>query len=175
MLMKEFYVFKKKDLIKAINMIKKYPKEQIDMALDKLINDKQETIIDNLDRLGHLINIGEYYLFQPIELDNTDITMYERTNPIHYKREKLSFSISKRKAREDLKGTKIDLLLRQIKNEYMICKQDHKVKKGQWFEKCGRIIHELKEFINEDKLYMYALHHLLEVLSYNNKVTLINF
>ena len=28
MLMKEFYVFKKKDLIKAINMIKKYPKEQ---------------------------------------------------------------------------------------------------------------------------------------------------
>jgi hypothetical protein len=175
MLMKEFYVFKKKALVKGVNMIKKYPKEQIDMALDKLITDKQEIITDNLGRVGHLINIGEYYLFHPIELEKEDITMYERTNPIPYKREKLSFSISKRKAREDLKGTKIDLLLRQIKNEYSICKKDNTIKKGLWFERCGRIIHELKKTINEDKLHTYALHHILDVLSYNNKVTLINF
>ena len=86
--MKEFYVYKKNDLIMAINSVKKYPDEQINIALEKLTSDKHEIITDRFGRTGYLINIGEYYMFQPIELENENISMYERTHPLDYKREK---------------------------------------------------------------------------------------
>ena len=88
-LMKEQYIYKKEDLIHGITRIKKFPIEQIYAALNQLINDKNEYITDMLGRIGHLINIGDYYMFQPIELENKHITRYERTHPIEYKRDRL--------------------------------------------------------------------------------------
>ena len=51
-----------------------------------LIDDKNEFITDMFGRLGNLVNIGEYYMFQPIELENIQIPYFERTHPISYKR-----------------------------------------------------------------------------------------
>ena len=65
-LFKEHYIYKKNHLIMAINRIKKYPLIQIYAALNQLITDKNEYISDILGRNGFLVNIGEYYMFQPI-------------------------------------------------------------------------------------------------------------
>jgi hypothetical protein len=73
MLMKEGYFYIKDNLIASINTPKEYPRTQIFAALTKLIDDKNEFIVDKYGRNGRLINIGDYYLFQPIELRDRNI------------------------------------------------------------------------------------------------------
>ena len=90
-LFKEHYIYNKNELIQRINAIKTYSPEQINMALDVLINDKNEYLIDMLNRTGILVNIGEFYLFQPIKLDNKHITRLEREKPIDIKIPSLEF------------------------------------------------------------------------------------
>ena len=90
---KEKYIYKKEELIRTINTLKSYPTDQIYSGLDYLINEKNEYIIDNLGRLGKLVNIGEYYMFQPMEIENKDLSYYERTHPVDYKRSKLKIQL----------------------------------------------------------------------------------
>jgi hypothetical protein len=73
MLMKESFFYKKELLISAIQTPKKYPYVQIYSALTQLIEDNNEFITDKYGRSGRLVNIGEYYLFQPIELKDKNI------------------------------------------------------------------------------------------------------
>jgi len=84
---------KKIDLIGAINHPKKYPIEAINVALSQLINDKNEYIKDKYGRLGHLINIGDYYFFQPFELNNKKIPTFDRRVPIAFKHDKIKYKL----------------------------------------------------------------------------------
>ena len=81
-LFKDRFFYKKINLISSINVLKSYPLIQINAALTQLIEDKNEYITDKYGRLGHLINLGEYYLFQPIELSNENISVFDRSVPI---------------------------------------------------------------------------------------------
>jgi superfamily II DNA or RNA helicase len=83
------------DLISTINYNKKYPIEAIDIALTQLIEDKNEYIRDKYGRYGRLVNIGSYYLFQPLELDNPIIPIRDRQKPVDFKREKIVFKPNK--------------------------------------------------------------------------------
>ena len=89
----EKYIYKKNDLIRGINYMKNYPVEQINSALDFLINEKNEYIVDSLGRLGYLTNVGEYYMFQPVEIENKNIPYDERSVPIPYKRKNMSIKL----------------------------------------------------------------------------------
>jgi len=84
-LFKEHFFYKKKDLIQKINVPKVYPLVQIYAALTQMIEDTSETIVDKYGRIGYLVNIGEYYLFQPSELNNKQISLFERSVPIDFK------------------------------------------------------------------------------------------
>ena len=95
-LFKEKFFYKKHDLITNINILKTYPLIQINAALTQLIDDKNEYITDKYGRLGHLINLGEYYIFQPIELTDDNISIYDRSVPIPYKRDKLVYSVGEK-------------------------------------------------------------------------------
>jgi hypothetical protein len=92
-LMKMRYFYKKNELFKLINIPKKYPTEQIYAALTQIINDNTEYIIDKYGRTGYLINIGDYYLFQPSELNYNNISIYDRSVPINYKHDMIKFRI----------------------------------------------------------------------------------
>ena len=93
LLFKEYYIFDRRSLIAMITQIKSYPLEQIYSALNYLITEKNEYITDMLGRLGHLVNIGDYYMFQPVELGTKPITRFERVVPVDYKRKKLVFNL----------------------------------------------------------------------------------
>ena len=69
------------------------PHEQVDVALTRMISDDEEYLADKYGRTGHLINVGEYYLFQPSEITNPHIGMYERSAPLQFKRDHISFSL----------------------------------------------------------------------------------
>ena len=64
--------------------MKQYPVSQIYAALDRLATDKTEFVIDMLDRNGRIVNIDNYYMFQPIELQDTTITHFENV-PVDFK------------------------------------------------------------------------------------------
>ncbi len=87
------FFFIKTDLINQINSLKKYPLVQIYAALTQLIDDENEYIVDKYGRTGRLINVGDYYLFQPSELDNKNISIFDRSVPIDFKREKINLQI----------------------------------------------------------------------------------
>jgi hypothetical protein len=87
------YFYKKNDLIHKINTPKPYPIVQIYAALTQLIEDANEPIMDKYGRSGYLINIGDYYLFQPSELNNKKISIFERSVPIDYKHNMVKLEI----------------------------------------------------------------------------------
>ena len=88
-LMKERYFYKKMDILRELMAKKSYPLIQIDAALTQLVEDKNEYIADRYGRIGHLINIGDLYLFQPLELNNDHISVYDRSVPLEWKRDSL--------------------------------------------------------------------------------------
>ena len=82
------YFYKRDELLREINRLGSYSLDEINLTLDQLVNDKREYVTDMFDRLGNIVNVGEYYLFQPIELENKHITLYERSVPIEFKNRK---------------------------------------------------------------------------------------
>ena len=84
MCMKDRHFYKKDALIREINRVKNYDISQINMALTKIIDEK-EIIQDKYSHDGYLCNVGEYYLFQPIELTNTKASVLERSRPLDSK------------------------------------------------------------------------------------------
>jgi hypothetical protein len=83
------HFFKLSELIKYINAVKQYPIEQIYAALNSFINNKNEVLIDKYGRRGNLINKNKLYAFQPIEINDEGITVFERSVPVNYKRDML--------------------------------------------------------------------------------------
>ena len=92
-LMKMRFFYKKNDLLQLINIPKKYPTSQIYAALTQIITDNTEYITDKYGRTGYLVNIGDYYLFQPSELNYKNISIYDRSVPIDYKHNMIKFEI----------------------------------------------------------------------------------
>ena len=102
-LMKESFFYKKEVLFNLIQTPKKYPLVQIYSALSQLIDDTSEFIEDKYGRNGHLINIDDYYLFQPLELRDKNISIYERSVPIDFKHNFVNFELNKEKVKQGLK------------------------------------------------------------------------
>ena len=94
-LFREQYVYKRQQLINSINLVKQYPLEQIYYALTYFIQNKNEFLVDKYGRLGNLVNHGEYYTFQPIEITDDNASIFERSTPIDYKHNKLLLEIPK--------------------------------------------------------------------------------
>jgi hypothetical protein len=92
-LFREKYVYKREQIIYHLKQLNNYTQIQIDYALSILINDKTEYLIDILGRKGNLVNIGDYYLFQPLELSNTKISLEERKKPIETKINKINIEL----------------------------------------------------------------------------------
>lgn len=79
------------------NETHKYSDEQIYSALTQLIDNSNEFITDEYGRLGHLINNSDEYLFQPAEITDKNISIYERSMPVDVKFKNVTFEIRKQK------------------------------------------------------------------------------
>jgi hypothetical protein len=94
---KKRFFYKKHELLKTICDTKSYPLVQIHTALNAFIHDKRLQIEDKYGRPGFLVNIEEYYFFQPMELtSNNDLTLFERVTPVDYKHQTIRFNLQDR-------------------------------------------------------------------------------
>ena len=204
MLMKMRYFYKKNDLFKLINVPKKYPISQIYAALTQIINDNTEYITDKYGRTGYLVNIGEYYLFQPSELNYKNISIYDRSVPIDYKHNMINFEIKKDAIKPVIDKRGIDdvifdeqnnenLLLEgkqvldMIFNNYNTTLQTTKIERGNdnWYKLCGVVIRKMiketniilgeTELERLENLEEFLIEHIIDSLMMTEKVDLLNF
>jgi hypothetical protein len=82
------------DLVQAVQNLRLYPIEQIYYSLTYLIENRNEYLVDRLGRLGNLVNRGEIYAFQPVEISDESITVFDRTFPVEYKIPKIRLQLS---------------------------------------------------------------------------------
>jgi len=199
MLMKESFFYDKNTLIQSIRTPKEYPYVQIYSALTQLIEDNNEFIVDKYGRNGRLINIGDYYLFQPIELREKNISIFERSVPIDYKHSMVNFEIKQDIARPVIDKRNINRLLIEEEKEdistaegkkivdemivnFNITKEfikEPKVPRGDdnWFKHCGVVMKKITTDYPEIQKYLieFLVSHLIELLLYQDKVEVLNY
>jgi hypothetical protein len=201
MLMKEEFFYKKDVLLKKIRIQKEYPYIQIYSALTKLIEDENEFITDKYGRNGHLINIGEYYLFQPAELRNKNASIFERSVPIDYKHSMINFEIKQNIVRpvidkrnmakliledDEVTGSfpegerVLDEMEINFKRSMEFTKKKMKVPRGDddWYKHSGVVIRKLEEEYpdaKKDNMFQPLLvAHMVDLLLFDDKLALLN-
>ena len=139
------FFYTKKTLMYLIKQQRNYPTDQIHAALTQLINDNSEYIIDKYGRTGHLINIGEYYLFQPSELNYPNISVFDRSRPLDYKHDVIKFEIKTGIINTEISAGK-KVLANMYKN-YNIAWKTWNVDKGtdDWYQHCGVVIRKMSK------------------------------
>ena len=196
MLMKESFFYKKDVLINAIQTPKKYPYVQIYSALTQLIDDNNEFIVDKYGRNGRLVNIDEYYLFQPIELRDKNVSIFDRTVPVDYKHDAIKFEIKQEVVKpvidtrnlnnlndmNDVVNTEGKRVADELNVNFELSKEYislPKVPRGDdnWYKHSGIAIQKISKEYPEMKEYLleFLTAHMIEQLFYNDKIELINY
>jgi len=84
------FIFKLYDLVIAVK--KEYPELEdkfIYVAIQEMIDNINEPVYDRFNRKGKIIYKGEYYIYQPLEINNEKLPMYYRQIPIKEKIKKV--------------------------------------------------------------------------------------
>ena len=95
-LYKDRFFYKKtgpNGIIAHVNAIRQYPVAQINLALTQMVTEPNEYVNDKYGRLGRIINVGDYYLFQPIEITDKRISIHERSTPVPFKHTSIEYPL----------------------------------------------------------------------------------
>lgn len=188
-LFKNRFFYKKENLISEINVFKNYPLIQINAALSILIDDKNEFISDRFNRLGHLVNIENYYLFQPVELNDKNISVFDRRNPIDYKREEIILPISKDEPKIKMmkliyEGEKInenEIISSMKKNYDIALTNTTKIERGEdrWYVFAAYLFstnYLTSNFgINKEDYTEFIINNLLELLIFDDLKSILDY
>jgi hypothetical protein len=192
MLMKEGFFYKKDVLVDLICIPKKYPLSQIYYVLSQMVEDSSEKIEDKYGRPGNLVNIGDYYLFQPSELTYKNTSLYERMMPVDYKNKEIVFELKK----EIAQPIETEFVEMEKYKDYSVGKQwieDFKTRFGvvreyakkekaprgddDWYKHCGVAMKKMttKYYIDVEVLFEMLIDHMIELLLYEDKLELMNY
>jgi hypothetical protein len=186
-LFKNRFFYKKENLISEINVFKNYPLIQINAALSILIDDKNEFISDRFNRLGHLVNIENYYLFQPVELNDKNISVFDRRNPIDYKRQEIIIPIAKEQPKIKIKldveeQTNKNTIISLIKTNYDIALTNtDKIERGEdsWYVFAAYLFstnYLTSNFnINKEDYSEFILNNILELLVFDDIKSILDY
>lgn len=179
-LFKEHYFFKKDVLVRFLQYDKPYSLEQINLALDKLVEDKTEIIEDRYKRAGRLVNVGDYYIYQPLELDNTNASLFERSRPIEYKRTKmiLESSVDEKEpiimVRENSASilNKFDVLFESAFTKHQKTKKSEK----DWYKNVSNAIFRLEAAgMKRALIEEFIVEHIWDTATKDDKVPVLDF
>lgn len=170
------HFFKRDELFDSVNILKQYPDSQIFSALTFLIVNKNEHITDKYGRIGNLVNHGEYYMFQPIEITDDAASMYERTRPVDVKLDSVIVKLpSIEKAPEQ--ATDFESILASIQANYDIAltQSKQKVNEKNWYG----VVNVTKDYLVEkhlggdaELLKKYVVYHNLDSLGLADTLTI---
>jgi hypothetical protein len=203
-LLKEEFFYKKSVLFAKINHPKTYPLVEIYSALTQLIDDATEQITDKYGRTGRLVNIGEYYIFRPIELTSKNVDTSHIKIPIDYKN--TSFVLKRKEGTpqvvepkiihgetqmeaamsDDVSLPKIEnvgqQVLQKIEDQFSMTMQfttQKNVERGDktYYKHLGVSIKKIHDVFNTpiDTLKKFIVYHSVDTLLYTEKTALLNY
>jgi hypothetical protein len=187
-LFKEHFFYKKNDMVGILTYSKPYSIEQIDYALTSLVNDKTMIIQDRYGRAGNLLNIGEYYIFQPLELESKQLSLFDRDRPIDYKRSKLIVSTSILGTEvesgsgeayiEDYSAKDAALIIKRFEDNYNLSQSPNaKLKKSEknWYKNAANaIVWLINGGMKKSLLYSFIVSHIWDTASGTDKLIVLN-
>jgi hypothetical protein len=178
-LFSEGYCYKKNDIIKRINHIKNYPGIQIDSALSRLVNDNSEYVFDNYRNRGKVINIGQYYLFNPINIDSKHISSYERMVISPKSKKNIQILLNKDVLQDKTEVSKLLVEYeKQFNKTFKTHKEEIKEQKNlDWYKAAGNFFIERNIIENLDrKLFnVFVVKHMVDSMELEHKVKLLNY
>jgi len=181
------FFYKRDELINSINVIKKYPLEQIYYALTYLIENKSEYLIDKYGRLGNLINKDEYYIFQPLEITDEDASLYDRMRPVDVKHQYVHIELPKtqdnkvdnKEPHDTVKNIEnFDTIMVKLDNNFNTAINPQTITTGEkdWYKNFSVISLHLEDDvhnINKDKQIEHLVYHMIDEVPFNEKITIL--
>ena len=202
-LFKEQPFYKRDQLIASIQIANPYPTEQIDYVLSMFIENQYNYIIDKYGRKGNLINSGDYYGYQPVEISDNHSSILDRSVPVDFKPTEMYMELPKEKVNDDIKisnkviekkssptiaiqkiQNSFELLLKKLDYSLTVV-QDEKTNfnnkiimdtaESDWYKHLGYIYNELHDNINisADLIDKYTIYHWLDTQDIEDKLTIL--
>lgn len=85
------YIYDLEDIVKHVSEIMRNIETfYIYNALDIMVNDQSQYLLDRLNRYGRIIYKGGYYIFQPQNIIDTNIPLYYRNKPLEQQMGRIS-------------------------------------------------------------------------------------
>ena len=174
LLMKEKYIYTKQELIEYIISLKSFMLEEIDYALTKMVNDKNIYIHDKYNQPGNLVNVGELYLFHPVKLVDTHVSMNNRRLPFTEKIKDIAYNVSKSNYKKNT--TSDDNNIIDWENAYQrIISNDDVDSLPDWYISFINAKKTLLDEMDETTLNLFLLHHILESLSFERTLIMLQY
>ena len=199
MLFKTKFVYTFKDIVQEMNLVQSYSEIQINQALRILVQEKNEFVTDMFNRVGKIVHSDIYFMFQPLEVGDAKITLFDRKKPIDYKPTTLDLDVetiilkkkhkneskkldkSKKEKSNDNHDDNVDGNLQSIEetlfqtftenvNQSTI-KPAKKPNALNWYEHCYAVLKRMSTQLNVsiDTLQQYVVEHTFDSLHYNEK------
>lgn len=105
-LFKEKYFYTKLEIINHVNIKDMYSILSINNTLNDLIKNDIHIMYDRYHNPGKIVNIGDLYIFQPLYIENQNISLYERENIPSNKVEYINYNIPSKKKDEESNDVK---------------------------------------------------------------------
>jgi hypothetical protein len=189
-------IYKREHLITAINFVKKYPIEHIYYALTRFINNRHETLTDKYGRSGYMVSRGQFYAFQPSEVLDESISIFERSVPVDYKPLSLRLELPKEIitpvekdmaevfeeiSREQPSAVRTyNAILEDIRtNVRELTKEDIIIKASEsnWYKHANKVKSELltTHELTSDDINRYVIYHYLDTIPMVDKLEIVSY
>jgi len=158
-------------------LLRSYAGIEIERAFYNMINDR-EILIDKFGRKGYLININNLYLFQPIELKDKRVPMYERMNPITYKPKMMNIEDELRSRSNDSNRSRYDsvsesVILNGAMQKFIKCyekakknAESNEESKEDWYDYYYESYKLIKLRVKESEKDQMLINHICETFSF---------
>ena len=196
-LFRERVSYGRDELIASINILKKYPTSHIDYALSRFVDNKNEFVFDRWNRTGYLINRDNLYVFQPTEITDETLSVFERTIPIDHKREYVEIELPKEKAPLLVEENIVEIDTGSISDQYesIVTKlgmsidlvsewrtnkqQNVRLNSGEsdWYMNLGYVFDTIIENhkVLDTDIQLFAIQHFLDLLTLEERLVLVQY
>jgi hypothetical protein len=136
------------------------PGIETERAFYNMINDR-EMVIDKFGRKGYLINVNNLYVFQPIEIKDKHVTMYERMNPITYKPKMVELELNEDED-EELESTPLGFM-----EKFTKCYEKAKTASNEedWYDYYYDSFKLVKSRVKDSKKEEMLIYHICETFT----------
>ncbi len=190
-LFRESSSWSRTQLEKAVSAKKKVPIEQLFYTLSQFVGNKHNYVIDRYGRFGYIVNNDKYYVFQPMELTDQSISVYERSVPVEYKRKTVSLEVSPEfgKTQMAVSTAAVDAgtmnnetrveeskALQELEDLFIAATDKNEIKKSKdWYIHAGHVFEHLEQvhFMSLDTQYNYFTHHFFDLMEFSDKESLV--